>query len=598
MIGVLVGGCAEYTVPMPSSLEKKSGFLRFYWDVLMRVSPYWLGVYVVGNILMAFFHQSVPFLTRRFINALTLNQADQAGRALLFMVAATLLSKAFFRLWAHADRKIAPEGSMKIHMIAMHKLMAKSYGFFTRTPSGQILTKVNGLSGSFQQLLNVAQDGYTFIISGLVALGALLFQGWVPFLVAIGYIVIGILYTVRETERMRPFEEKKTETRVKFVGQQSDVLTQAQTVILFASQSREARHLQKYADRFQTAWIQRAVLFIRANTVIMAGSFVFETVVMVTLYFQWRAGSATVGDIALYQLLVGDVIQKVNGFAKRANEIQDFVVNAEQGMKLLEIPEEVVDVPGAKKLRVTNGEVAFSGVRFGYGRKDGVVHDFSTVIKPGERVALVGRSGAGKSTILKLLLRLYNLEAGEICIDGQPIDRVTQKSLRDAISYVPQEPLLFHRTLRENIVYGNPDVSEKQMIAAAKRAHCHEFISKLPEKYDSLVGERGVKLSGGERQRVAIARAILKDAPILLLDEATSALDPESEQFIQRAMEELMDKKTVMVIAHRLSTIRHADRVLVMDEGSIIDEGSHDELLSRDSLYRDFWERQTHGYRK
>ncbi len=583
---------------MSSLIKNKSGFLPFYWDILKRLSPYWLGVYVAGNILMALFHQSVPFLTRRFINALTLSQAEQAGRALVLMIGATFFSKAFFRLWAHADRKIVPEACTKIEMRAMETVMGKSYNFFTQTPSGQILAKIKSLAFSFQQLMNVAQDGYVFIVSSLVALIALLFRGWVPFLVAVGYIVIGVIYALREVERMRPFEEKKTETRVKFSGQQSDIITQAQTVILFASQQRESRDLQRYADRQQRAWVNRAILFIRANTVIMAGSFIFESVVMIALYFQWRAGSATVGDIALYQLLVGDVIQKVNGFAKRANEIQDFVVNAEQGMKLLETPEEVIDVPGAKKLRVTKGEVVFSNVRFGYGCKEGVVQSFSTVIKSGERVALVGRSGAGKSTVLKLLLRLYDLEGGEIRIDDQLIKNVTQKSLRDAISYVPQEPLLFHRTLRENILYGNPAATERQMVAAAKRAHCHEFISKFPEKYESLVGERGVKLSGGERQRVAIARAILKDSPILLLDEATSALDPESEQLIQKAMEELMDKKTVMVIAHRLSTIRHVDRVLVMDEGKIIDEGSHDELLSRDSLYRDFWERQTHGYRK
>jgi ATP-binding cassette subfamily B protein len=266
-------------------------------------------------------------------------------------------------------------------------------------------------------------------------------------------------------------------------------------------------------------------------------------------------------------------------------------------MDLLNREPEVKDLPGAKKLNVGKGEVVFEGVSFGYGAKTGVIRDLSLTIHAGERLALVGRSGAGKSTVVKLLLRLFNLETGVIRIDGQSIHKVTQASLREAVSYVPQEPLLFHRSILENIRYGKPNTTEKEVIAASKKAFCHEFIKKLPNGYDSLVGERGVKLSGGERQRVAIARAILKDAPILVLDEATSSLDPESEQYIQAAMAKLMEQKTVLVIAHRLSTIRHMDRVIVMDGGKIVDEGTHDVLLRKDSIYRDFWKRQTEGYK-
>ena len=265
-------------------------------------------------------------------------------------------------------------------------------------------------------------------------------------------------------------------------------------------------------------------------------------------------------------------------------------------VEILDMDHEIRDARGASELVVKKGSIEFKKVSFNFRKTRGIFKDFSLKIKGGEKVALVGPSGAGKSTITQLLLRFYDIGKGELLIDGQNTKQVTQDSLRDAIAYVPQDSVLFHRTLMENIRYGRRGATDEEVIEAAKKAHCHEFISQFPLGYDTYVGERGVKLSGGERQRVSIARAILKDAPILILDEATSSLDSESEAYIQDAFKTLMEGKTVIVIAHRLSTIMSVDRVIVLDEGKVVDSGTHKELIKRKGLYKKLWDIQVGGF--
>jgi ATP-binding cassette subfamily B multidrug efflux pump len=271
------------------------------------------------------------------------------------------------------------------------------------------------------------------------------------------------------------------------------------------------------------------------------------------------------------------------------------------GMNAFAVPRLVSDKPGAGPLVVRDGEVRFEHVRFHYGKQKGVIEDLSFTLKPGEKVGLVGRSGAGKTTIVNLLLRFYDVEAGRIAIDGQDISAVTQESLRAAIGVVSQDTSLLHRSVRDNIVYGRPGATEAQMVAAAESAEAHEFITGLADKndrsgYDAHVGERGVKLSGGQRQRIAIARVLLKDAPILVLDEATSALDSEVEAAIQEQLGQLMQGKTVIAIAHRLSTIAAMDRLVVIDRGRIVEAGTHAQLLALEGHYAHLWERQSGGF--
>ena len=265
---------------------------------------------------------------------------------------------------------------------------------------------------------------------------------------------------------------------------------------------------------------------------------------------------------------------------------------------ILDMVDDVVDLPGAKELELREAAVSFNGIDFKHkDAKEAIFHDFTLDVKPGERIGLVGMSGSGKTTLTKLLLRFADVDAGEITISGQNIKDITQHSLRKAIAYVPQETSLFHRSIAENIAYGKLDATEEEIKQAAELANAHEFIKDLPEGYETLVGERGVKLSGGQRQRVAIARAILKNAPILVLDEATSALDSESEALIQSALERLMQGRTSIVIAHRLSTVASLDRIVVLENGKIAEQGSHEELLRREGgVYKHLWDRQSGAF--
>jgi ATP-binding cassette subfamily B multidrug efflux pump len=301
-----------------------------------------------------------------------------------------------------------------------------------------------------------------------------------------------------------------------------------------------------------------------------------------------------------------------NALVLRLNQMSSYILRTitslfenvgtlENAIETISRPNEIVDQPDASELIVSDGEIRFDHVRFHYGRESGVIDDLSLVVRAGEKVGLVGRSGAGKSTLVNLLLRLYDLEGGQILIDGQSVSEVTQQSLRAAIGVVTQDTALLHRSVRDNIRYGRPDATEEEIVAAAERAEAHDFILGLRDPqgragYDATVGERGIKLSGGQRQRVAIARLLLKDAPILVLDEATSALDSEVEAAIQEQLYQLMADRTVIAIAHRLSTIAILDRLVVMDEGRIVEAGSHEELLQRDGIYAALWRRQSGGF--
>jgi len=314
-------------------------------------------------------------------------------------------------------------------------------------------------------------------------------------------------------------------------------------------------------------------------------------------FYFWSEGKITAGDIALIQTVILNLYGFVFKLGQGIDDVMVALTDMVEVQEILDTPIEITDQPHAKPLHVTQGQITFNNLTFNYtGEGSDEIDNLNLNIKPGESIGLVGHSGAGKSTIVKLLLRFVDPTEGDIQIDNQNIREVTQESLRQSIAYVPQQPLLFHRTLRENIAYGKPNASMDEIIAASKQANAHEFIQSLPKQYDTLVGERGIKLSGGQRQRVAIARAILKDAPILLLDEATSSLDSKSEREIQAAIKNLIQGKTVIAIAHRLSTIQHLDRIVVLEKGKIIEEGNHTELLEAGGQYQELWSHQQGGF--
>ncbi|MCP3659204.1 MAG: ATP-binding cassette domain-containing protein [Bacteroidetes bacterium] len=304
----------------------------------------------------------------------------------------------------------------------------------------------------------------------------------------------------------------------------------------------------------------------------------------------------TIGDFALVLGLNGTIIHLLWWNIKRLSDFSKLLGETQQALKAIFAPVEIYDINNAKTLEYKKGIIEFNNVTFGYVKNNPFFKNFSLKIKSKEKIGIVGYSGGGKSTFVKLLLRLYDLQKGEILIDGQNISKVTQESLRQLIGIIPQDPTLFHRTFRENILYGNTKASNKELLEASKKAHAHEFIINTPNKYETKVGERGIKISGGQRQRVSIARVILKDAPILVFDEATSQLDSITEKYIQNSMDFLMKDKTTIVIAHRLSTLLKMDRILVFDKGKIVEDGSHKELLNKKNHFYKLWQTQINGY--
>ncbi|MCA9364037.1 ATP-binding cassette domain-containing protein [Candidatus Kaiserbacteria bacterium] len=313
------------------------------------------------------------------------------------------------------------------------------------------------------------------------------------------------------------------------------------------------------------------------------------------MYVLFKKEAVGAGDIILVLAVLGNITHIITHLGNMMNGFIRMYGEIEEGLEEVLVPHEIDDKKNARKLKVTDAKVEWNAVDFGF--DDNQVFDkFNLDIPSGQRVGLVGSSGAGKTTFVSLLLRQHDIDGGEILIDGQNIAKVTQDSLRENIAVVPQEPLLFHRSIRENIAYGKLDATQEEIELAAQRAQAHDFIMELPEGYDTLVGERGVKLSGGQKQRVAIARAMLKDAPILVLDEATSALDSESEVKIQKALHELMVGKTVVAIAHRLSTLREMDRIIVLEQGVVIEDGTHDELVASGGVYARLWAHQAGGF--
>ncbi|MDO6590434.1 ABC transporter ATP-binding protein [Loktanella sp. D2R18] len=401
--------------------------------------------------------------------------------------------------------------------------------------------------------------------------------------------------------RIRKRAKARAAMRATVTGQVVDTITNIKTVKLFAHDEFEDRAALESMENYRTRAIHYGWLSATFRFCLMGlAGFLPVLLVGITLYF-WSVGAASAGDIAVagaislrLSQMTGWVSFTLMGMYANVGELED-------AMNTLSPKHTLTDAPEAKELRADQGAITLNDVSFRYGGGPGGIDGVTLAVKPGEKLGLVGASGAGKSTLVALLLRLYDAEDGSVMIDGQDIRDVTQASLRSQIAMVTQETAMFNRSAVDNIRYGNPDASQDEIEAAAAQAEAHEFIKKLVDHngrtgYDAHLGERGVKLSGGQRQRIAIARAILKDAPILVLDEATSALDSEVEASIQGALESIMDNKTVIAIAHRLSTLAQMDRIIVLDAGRIVEQGTHDELLTKDGLYARYWHRQSGGF--
>ncbi len=474
----------------------------------------------------------------------------------------------------------------------------QSMQFHSDRFSGSLVSQTNKFIGAFERFFDVVIFDILYLVSLLVSMMAVLIPRAPWF--ALGLIVFIILYVLCSAlcfKKIAHLSREWAEAENKQTGQLADSVS---NILSVKSYGREAHERHRYAN-FNRASMNAGFAQMRATMKRDMGFNLVNIGIIAIIVVFMMAGQpifglsvATLIIIVNYSMTIMGELWDVNNIFKNINRVFG---DAYEMTMILDTEKAVVDVPGAKELVTKKGELEFDNIRFQHhDAKEAIFNDFNLDIKPGERVGLVGVSGSGKTTLTKLLLRFADVQAGEIRIDGQNIAKVQQVSLRENIAYVPQETALFHRTIAENIAYARPDASMEEILRASKLANAHEFIKDLPDGYETLVGERGIKLSGGQRQRIAIARAILKDAPILVLDEATSALDSESEALIQDALVKLMKGRTSIVVAHRLSTIASLDRIIVLDGGKIIEQGTHSELIAKGGAYSKLWSRQSGAF--
>jgi len=574
--------------------------LRFLWYLGSKYK--FLGI--ISFLLVLFaetFNILIFYVSARLIDNFTLAKSLMEQKEVLYFwgglfLIVSILNSLFYRISGFT----AINWIIKFHKDGYEELyeyLSKhSHNYFSNRFGGALSNKISNAVDSSAELM--FQILWTFFSEsiGLIVTLVLFFTIDVRIgSVLLGMFVIVLLFNLFAAKRRRSLVVIYAAASSKSRGEGVDTITNISAVRQFVQRRSEMNRLSDvFADRAEKDTAQsffREMVMV-VNTIF---SITMTAVVLVLLYALLSQGAMMAGTLVLVLGLLGRVGYMFITVGQALNRFVREYGNVEEGLKEILLPYEIVDSLNATTLTVPCGKIEWEKVDFEYGENK-VFDDFSLTIPAGQRLGLVGSSGAGKSTFVSLLLRQHDLNGGSIEIDGQPINEVTQDSLRTNIAVVPQEPALFHRTIRENIAYGKPDATDEEIIEVAKKAQAHDFISQLPEGYNTLVGERGIKLSGGQKQRVAIARAMLKDAPILVLDEATSALDSESEVEIQKALHFLMNGKTVIAIAHRLSTLREMDRIIVLENGKIIEDGTHETLSHFGGVYQRLWDHQAGGF--
>ena len=486
-----------------------------------------------------------------------------------------------------------------LYVRCFSKLTNQTMFFHSSKFSGSLVSQTNKLSGATERfwdtiiwsILPLAIS----LIGSIIVLSTLLWQ-YALFLLILSIVFSVVVYY--GSKPMARLNKKEAKASNKLSGQLADVLSNVLAVKSSGAEATEQQRFKKTVSSWRSASLDTMHGFLKVSTVYSTINMLIKIGAIIFAVYAAQHNLVSVAAVYLiitYTSSVAHELWNMNGIMRSYNRI---IGDAHEMVEILQTPTTLVDQSNAE-LTVTRGGIVMDNITFTHdeGQGDTLFHDFSLHIQPGEKIGLVGSSGSGKTTLTKLLLRFADIDSGEITIDSQDIAEVTQASLREQIAYVPQEPLLFHRSVRENIAYGQPDATDAEIERAAKKAGAYDFIIKLQDGFDTMVGERGVKLSGGQRQRIAIARAILKDAPILVLDEATSALDSESEALIQKSLETLMKGRTSIVIAHRLSTIAKLDRIIVLENGHIVEDGSHEQLLAKKrGVYAKLWARQSGGF--
>ncbi len=578
--------------------------LKYFWEVMRNYKL--SGLLLVLSIIIAKVIDSfLPLYFKTFFNILTGDQdKDLIIKGLLSILLTVAILKLlrwfFWRVSAFSlnyfESRIMADLSKKC-FVYLHR---HSFAYFSNNFTGSLVKKTKSFVSAFEVL---ADQLFWELIPAFVSISIItlvlarvnIFLGLIMLIWTILFLLINWIFTKHKLK----YDLQRSESETRTSSFLADTITNNTNIKLFNGYNNEDCG---YSDLAEDLHQLRKFTWNMSAKFYGLQSFLLLILEIGIYYFAiglWKENILTVGDFVLIQTYILVVVMMVWDFGRIIMKIYEKLAEAEEMTIIFNTPHEIVDAKDAFKLKITKGEVYFDNISFAYEKEENVIDNFSLKIKPKETVAIVGISGAGKTTLTKLLLRLFDVQKGKILIDGQDISKVTQESLRDNVSLVPQDPVLFHRSLMENIRYGKPEASDEEVIEAAKLAHCDEFISKLEKGYATFVGERGIKLSGGERQRVAIARAILKNPPILIMDEATSSLDSESEKFIQDSLDELIKNKTVIIIAHRLSTIKKVDRIVVIDNKKIVEDGTHSKLIKlKEGIYNKLWDIQVGGFIK
>lgn len=591
----------------PSSNAPPNKLVPFLLDYL-RPFRFLLAINLTISFLVSIFEVAMIYYLGRLVDIATAASPDtfwaEHKVELIIVLALVLVLRPLLKFVQSALSKnaiqpnVAALGRWRSHS----HVLQQPVGWFESDFAGRIANRVVQLSAATGELVFRATDGLAFVVSFIIGAGVMLAYADARLLIPLVIWVVAYGFYMRMALRyVRKAARASSAARSKTLGFVVDSYSNIQSVKLFSHNERELDHAKEILENHRHTYMKENRIITNMNTGLAAlNGFLIFGIIGWSLYL-WTDNVASVGLIAS----AGAIALRINSMSGWFMETFSGVLQAlgviSEGMETVTQPIGLTDRVNAGQLTVDKGAIELKTVVHHYGRDSGGLHGISTIIAPAEKVGIVGRSGAGKSTLVKALLRLYDAESGQILIDDTDIASVTQASLRAHIGMVQQESSLLHRSIMDNMLYGRPDATREEVIKATKQAEAHDFILDLEDTfgnkgYDAQVGERGVKLSGGQRQRVALARVILKDAPILIMDEATSALDSEVEAQIQQTLYKMMEGKTVIAIAHRLSTIAQMDRIIVLDEGQIFEDGSHDELIAKNGLYTNLWNRQSGGF--